>query len=66
MRTQILDLPKQVVLTNDNVSFELDCVVYYRYIDPIKVTYKINDQTYAIKEITISAMRETCGLHTFQ
>ena len=41
MRTKVGTLPRQPVLTKDNVTVGLETVVYYRVVDAVKVTYKL-------------------------
>jgi len=41
MRERVIDVPPQRVITEDNVVVEVDAVVYYRVLDPVKVVYNV-------------------------
>lgn len=41
MKTNILNLQPQTVITKDNVSLKIDTTVYYRTINPYKLVYKL-------------------------
>ncbi|MEP6703595.1 MAG: SPFH domain-containing protein, partial [Acidobacteriota bacterium] len=43
LREQFIDLPPQPVITRDNVTINVDSVVYWMITDPIKAVYEIND-----------------------
>src|SRR5215207_9394248 len=41
LREQVLNFPSQPVITKDNVTIDIDAVIYYRIADPQKATYAI-------------------------
>ncbi|MEP6550310.1 MAG: SPFH domain-containing protein, partial [Gemmatimonadales bacterium] len=41
LREQVLNFPSQPVITKDNVTIEIDAVLYYRVADPQKATYSV-------------------------
>ncbi len=41
MKTSIMNLQPQQVITKDNVSLKIDTVVYFRTVDPYKLVYKL-------------------------
>ena len=41
MRTNIINLRPQQVITKDNVTLQIDTVVYFRTVDPYKLVYKL-------------------------
>ena len=43
MRTIVMDVPKQDVITRDNVSVAVNAVVYFRVIDPLKAILQVQD-----------------------
>jgi regulator of protease activity HflC (stomatin/prohibitin superfamily) len=43
MKTNVLNLQPQTVITKDNVSLRIDTVVYYRTINPYKLLYKLGN-----------------------
>ena len=70
MMEQVLDVPRQDVITKDNVSMQIETVVYYRAINPYKLVYKLRNDTQQIrefiKEISYSALRSVMGENVFQ
>jgi len=69
LREQLLDFPPQPVITRDNVTVNIDSVVYWQITDPIKAVYEVADLTGSIMQLTITAMRSVIGEldldHTF-
>ena len=45
-----LDVPPQTCITKDNIAVEIDGVLYYRVIDPVKASYGIGDFQFAITQ----------------
>jgi erythrocyte band 7 integral membrane protein len=70
MKTVVLNLRPQTVITKDNVSLRIDTVVYYRTINPYKLVYKLGNspsEVYNfISEMSYSAMRTVVGETLFQ
>ena len=61
MREQIVDYPPQPVITRDNVTMQIDTVVYYQVTDPIKYTYEIANPRSAIEYLTATTLRNIVG-----
>ncbi|MDH7514579.1 MAG: SPFH domain-containing protein [Bacteroidota bacterium] len=61
LREQLTDIEPQPVITRDNVTMEVDCVVYWQIIDPIKAVYEISQLKYGIQQLTLSALRAVIG-----
>src|SRR5918993_2329987 len=61
LREQYIDLPPQPVITRDNVTINVDSVVYWMITDPIKAVYEINDLVGGIVQLTITGMRSVMG-----
>ena len=61
LREQYIDLPPQPVITRDNVTINVDSVVYWMITDPIKAVYEINDLVGSIIQLTITGMRAVMG-----
>lgn len=70
MKTVVLNLAPQTVITQDNVSLRIDTVVYYRPLNPYKLVYKLgndfNEIRNFISEMSYSAMRTVVGEVSFQ
>lgn len=61
MREQVVDVPPQAVITKDNVVVEVDAVVYYEVLDPVKVTYKVADFYAAATKLAQTSLRNLIG-----
>lgn len=48
LREQVLNFPSQPVITKDNVTIDIDAVLYYRVADPQKATYAVQNLPYAL------------------
>ena len=61
LREQLVDYPPQPVITKDNVTMQIDTVVYYQVTDPIKYTYEIANPRSAIENLTATTLRNIVG-----
>jgi regulator of protease activity HflC (stomatin/prohibitin superfamily) len=61
LREQLLEFPPQPVITRDNVTVNVDSVLYYQITDPIKAMYEVADLTGSIMQLTITSMRSIIG-----
>nr|MDQ3321887.1 SPFH/Band 7/PHB domain protein [Acidobacteriota bacterium] len=61
LREQYIDLPPQPVITRDNVTINVDSVVYWLITDPVKAVYEVNDLVGGLIQLTITGMRSVMG-----
>jgi regulator of protease activity HflC (stomatin/prohibitin superfamily) len=61
MREQVVDVPPQAVITQDNVAVEVDAVVYYEVTDPVKVVYNISNFYLAATKLAQTNLRNVIG-----
>jgi regulator of protease activity HflC (stomatin/prohibitin superfamily) len=61
LREQFIDLPPQPIITRDNVTINVDSVVYWMITDPVKSVYEVNDLVGSIVQLTITGMRAVMG-----
>lgn len=61
MREQLVDYPPQPVITKDNVTMQIDTVVYYQVTDPVKYTYEIANPRAAIEYLAVTTLRNIVG-----
>ena len=61
MRECVYDFPKQTVITKDNVTIEINAILYYQITDPFKSTYEIEDLSLAIEKLTQTTLRNIIG-----
>ena len=56
-----MDIPKQEVITKDNVTVNVDAVVYYRVLDPKKAVLETTNYSYATSTFAQTALRDITG-----
>ncbi len=61
LKEQVMDFPKQDVITKDNVVVEVDAICYYQIIEPQKAYYNIEDIENAIEQSVQTAVRDIAG-----
>ncbi len=61
LREQVVDFPPQPVITSDNVTMQIDTVVYYQVTDPVRFTYEISNPMSAIENLTATTLRNIIG-----
>ncbi|RLG87028.1 MAG: slipin family protein [Thermoprotei archaeon] len=61
LRLITIDVPKQEVITKDNVTVSVDAVVYYRVLDPERVVTRVRDYHYAIALLAQTTLRDVVG-----
>jgi len=60
-RSTPVDVPKQEVITKDNVTVGVDAVVYFRVIDPARAVLETTNYTYATAQFAQAALRDVVG-----
>ena len=63
LRTRVLDVPPQDVISRDNVSVRVNAVVYYRVMDPEKSVIQVEDYNQATSELAQTTLRSVVGQH---
>ena len=65
-RIGIIDLQKQIIVSKDNITLNLDATIYYQVSNAKKAHYKINNYIEAISSVVYSILKSICGQHVFQ
>lgn len=63
LRTVVLDVPTQDVISHDNVSVHVNAVVYFRVIDPEKAIIQVENYHNATSQLAQTTLRSVLGAH---
>jgi len=63
LRTLVLDIPTQDVISKDNVSVKVNAVVYFRVMDPEKAIIQVEDYYEATSQLAQTTLRSVLGRH---
>ena len=61
LREEVYDFPKQNVITKDNVTMEINALLYYQITDPKRAVYEVSDLPQAIEKLTQTTLRNVIG-----
>ena len=61
LRTVVLDVPPQDVITRDNVSVKVNAVVYFRVVDPVRAVVQVENYLYATSQEAQTTLRSILG-----
>ncbi|MCX6141532.1 MAG: SPFH/Band 7/PHB domain protein [Candidatus Kapabacteria bacterium] len=61
LRESVYDFPRQNVITKDNVSIEINALLYFQVVDPMKSVYEISNLPDAIQKLTQTTLRNVIG-----
>ena len=61
LRTQVVDIPRQEVITRDNSPVVVDAIVYFRVVDPKKAFFEVEDYRMAVVALAQTTLRSVIG-----
>lgn len=61
LRETVYDFPRQGVITKDNVTIEINALLYFQVVDPMKAVYEISNLPDAIQKLTQTTLRNVIG-----
>eukprot|EP00026_Physarum_polycephalum_P012808 Phypoly_transcript_13142.p1 GENE.Phypoly_transcript_13142~~Phypoly_transcript_13142.p1 ORF type:complete len:343 (-),score=53.33 Phypoly_transcript_13142:59-994(-) len=65
-KVRVQPLPQQVIFTRDNVSVNVDCVLYWRIFDAPTASFRVDNVSNALMERAQTTMREVCSVRELQ
>lgn len=63
LRTIVMDVPSQDVISQDNVSVKVNAVIYFRVIDPERAIIQVEDYDMATSQLAQTTLRSVLGQH---
>jgi regulator of protease activity HflC (stomatin/prohibitin superfamily) len=63
LRTRVLDVPPQDIISKDNVSVQVSAVVYYRIVDPAHAIIQVQRYDEATSQLAQTTLRSILGQH---
>jgi len=63
LRTVVMDVPTQDVISRDNVSVKVNAVIYFRVLDPEKAIIQVEDYNTATSQLSQTTLRAVLGKH---
>ncbi|MEW6354097.1 MAG: slipin family protein [Pseudomonadota bacterium] len=63
LRTIVMDVPSQDVISRDNVSVKVNAVIYYRVIDPQSAIIQVENYDFATSQLAQTTLRSVLGQH---
>lgn len=61
LRVEVIDIPAQSVITQDNVTIAVDAVVYFQVVDPVRAVIGVDDFRFASQRIAMTSLRSIIG-----
>ena len=61
LRETVYDFPKQNVITRDNIVTEINALIYFQIMDPVRSVYEISNLPQAIEKLTQTSLRNVIG-----
>lgn len=61
LRETVYDFPRQNVITSDNVTIEINAILYFQITDPVKALYEVHNLPDAIEKLTQTTLRNVIG-----
>ena len=61
LRVEVVDIPSQSVITQDNVTIAVDAVVYFQVVDPVRAVIGVDNFRFASQRIAMTSLRSIIG-----
>jgi regulator of protease activity HflC (stomatin/prohibitin superfamily) len=63
LRVEVVDIPLQSAITADNVTVQVDAVVYFQVVDPVRAVVGVDNFRFASQRVAMTALRSIIGRH---
>src|SRR5205823_10051196 len=61
LRVEVVDIPPQAVISKDNVTLQVDAVVYFQVADPVKAIIGVDNFRFASQRVAMTSLRSIIG-----
>ena len=61
LRVEVVDIPPQAVISKDNVTLQVDAVVYFQVIDPVRAVIGVDSFRFASQRVAMTSLRSIIG-----
>ena len=61
LRVEVVDIPPQAVITKDNVTIQVDAVVYFQVVEPVRAIIGVDNFRFASQRIAMTSLRSIIG-----
>jgi regulator of protease activity HflC (stomatin/prohibitin superfamily) len=61
LRVEVVDIPAQAAITSDNVTIQVDAVVYFQVLDPVKAILGVDSFRFASQRVAMTSLRSIIG-----
>ena len=61
LRVEVVDIPPQAVITKDNVTIQVDAVVYFQVVDPVRAIVGVDNFRFASQRVAMTSLRSIIG-----
>jgi regulator of protease activity HflC (stomatin/prohibitin superfamily) len=61
LRVEVVDIPSQAVITQDNVTIQVDAVVYFQVVEPVRAIIGVDNFRFASQRIAMTSLRSIIG-----
>src|SRR5262245_12960553 len=61
LRVEVVDIPPQAVISKDNVTIQVDAVVYFQVVDPVRAIIGVDSFRFASQRVAMTSLRSIIG-----